>query len=233
VELGKNGGMDEVQMSFSKRVVQRVEKYFSKNGFQTIEYAEENSELVFSNGRQEVLVKILFEEEADRVILYEALASVIEKADEYSMVYVAAPRILGEDVETASFLKKGVGLILYDDYSVEERLPAENRLKKDLIRQVQKPVETQSLERSLMRIESMIRELSERVDSLEKAYFSLLREVRDLRRTLEGKTMAVEEPVRKTFPPKEQTEAGELPSFLKDNPWVEILSKRSEENGGV
>lgn len=231
MELGQNGGMDEVQMSLSRRIIQRVEKYFSKQGFQATDYDEEHDELVFSNGREEALVKILFEEEADRVILYEALASVLEKAKEYSMVYVAAPRIVGEDAETASFLKKGVGLILYDDYGAEEKVPAENRLRKTASRQAQRPVETQSLERSLVRIESMIRELSERVDSLEKAYFSLLREVRELRRTVERKTMVAEQPVQKPFSSGEgQAETGGLPSFLRDNPWVEILSKRSEEN---
>lgn len=223
--------MDEVQMSLSRRIIQRVEKYFSKQGFQATDYDEEHGELVFSNSREEALVKILFEEEADRVILYEALASVLEKAKEYSMVYVAAPRIVGEDVETAAFLKKGVGLILYDDYGAEEKVPAENRLRKTVSRQAQRPVETQSLERSLVKIESMIRELSERVDSLEKAYFSLLREVRELRRTVERKTMVAEQPVQKPFSGGgEQAETVELPSFLRDNPWVEILSKRSEEN---
>ncbi len=231
MELGQDGGMDGVQMSLSRRVIQRVEKYFSKQGFQATDYDEEKGELVFSNGREEALVKILFEEEADRVVLYEALASVLEKAKEYSMVYVAAPRIVGEDAETASFMKKGVGLILYDDYGAEEKVPAENRFRKTVNRQAQRPVETRSLERSLVRIESMIRELSERVDSLEKAYFSLLREVRELRRTVERKTMVAEEPVQKKFSGGgEPAETGGLPSFLRDNPWVEILSKRPEEN---
>jgi len=223
--------MDEIQMSLYRRIIQRVEKHFSKQGFQPSDYGEENGELVFSNGREEVLVKILFEEEADRVLLYEALASVLEKAQEYSMVYVAAPRMVGEDAETASFMKKGVGLILYDDYGVEEKVPAESRFKKPLSRQVQQPAETQSVERSLRRIESLIRDLSERVDSLEKAYFSLLREVRELKSLVERRTMAVEKPVEKPLPRiGEQAEPEKLPSFLRDNPWVEILSKRTEEN---
>jgi len=222
--------MDEIQMSLYRRIMQRVEKHFSKQGFQASDYSEENGELVFSNGREEVLVKILFEEEADRVLLYEALASVLEKAQEYSMVYVAAPRMVGEDAETASFMKKGVGLILYDDYGVEEKVPAESRFKKVLSRQIQQPVETQSVERSLRRIESLVRELSERVDSLEKAYFSLLREVRELKTLVERRTMAVEKPVEKPLPRIEQAGSENLPSFLRDNPWVEILSKRSEEN---
>jgi hypothetical protein len=230
VELGQDGGMDEIQMSLYRRIMQRVEKHFSKQGFQASDYSEENGELVFSNGREEVLVKILFEEEADRVLLYEALASVLEKAQEYSMVYVAAPRMVGEDAETASFMKKGVGLILYDDYGVEEKVPAESRFKKVLSRQIQQPVETQSVERSLRRIESLVRELSERVDSLEKAYFSLLREVRELKTLVERRTMAVEKPVEKPLPRIEQAGSENLPSFLRDNPWVEILSKRSEEN---
>jgi len=223
--------MDEIQMSLYRRIIQRVEKHFSKQGFQPSDYGEENGELVFSNGREEVLVKILFEEEADRVLLYEALASVLEKAQEYSMVYVAAPRMVGEEAETASFMKKGVGLILYDDYGVEEKVPAESRFKKPLSRQVQQPAETQSVERSLRRIESLIRDLSERVDSLEKAYFSLLREVRELKSLVERRTMAVEKPVEKPLPRiGEQAETEKLPSFLRDNPWVEILSKRTEEN---
>ncbi|MEM2930056.1 MAG: hypothetical protein QW797_04280 [Thermoproteota archaeon] len=223
--------MDEIQMSLSRRILQRVEKHFYRQGFQPSEYSEEYGELVFSNGREEILVKVLFEEESDKVLLYEALASVVEKAQEYSMVYVAAPRMVGEIVETASFMKKGVGLILYDDYSVEEKVPAESRLKKALSRRAQQPAETQPFERSLRRIELSIRELSERIDSLEKAYFSLLREVRELKFLVEKRMTTVEKPVQQPLSRlEERAESGELPSFLRDNPWVEILSKRSEES---
>lgn len=221
-------------MSISRRILQKVEKHFSKNGFQQLEYKGEDDELVLSNGKEDVLVKILFDEEADKVLLYEALVSVLEEAHKYSMVYVAAPRTVADDVETASFIKKGVGLILYDDYGVEERVPAEIRLKKALSRQAQQPVETQVVEKSLRRIESSIRELSERVESLEKAYFSLLREVRDLKSIVERKTMAVEEPVQKSTSRVEERIGSErIPSFLKDNPWVEILSRRSEEDSDI
>lgn len=230
MELGQDGGVDEIQMSLSRRILQRVEKYFYKQGFQTSDYGEEYGEIVFSNGREEVLVKILFEEETDKVLLYEALASVVEKAQGYSMVYVAAPRMIGENAETASFMKKGVGLILYDDYSVEEKVPAESR-KKALSRQAQQPAETQHVERSLKRIELSIRELSERIDSLEKAYFSLLREVRELKSLVERRTIVAEKPSQQHLSRLEEpAESGGLPSFLRDNPWVEILSKRSEES---
>lgn len=216
-------------MSISQRILHRVGKFFSKQGFHPVGYGEESGELVLSNGRDSVLVKIIFEDDASKTVLYEELASIVDKASEYNMVYIAAPRALGESVETASFMKKGVGLILYDDYSADEKISAKTH-RKTLAKQGQEVVGVQFDEKSLRRIEFLIRELSERIDSLEKAYFSLLREVREIKSLLEKRTTIVDKPLEK-LPSKveEYTEPGDLPSFLRDNPWVEILSKRPEE----
>jgi hypothetical protein len=217
-------------MSLSQRTLRRIEKFFSKNGFQYSQGGEESDEIILSNGKEEILVKIVFDEEAERIILYDALATVVEKAQKYSMVYVAAPRLLGESIETASFIKKGVGLVVYDDYSVEEKIAAISFKKASSV-QSRDAMETQFTEKSFRRMESLIRELSERVDSLEKAYFSLLREVREIRSILEKRITVLERPVEKPQPKLEELiEPEGLPSFLKDNPWVEILSKRPEEN---
>ncbi|MDW8033438.1 MAG: hypothetical protein RMI79_00575 [Nitrososphaerota archaeon] len=216
-------------MSLSQRILQRVEKLFSKGGFHTIGYDEELHELVLSNGRDSVIVKVIFEDEADWNTIYEELASIFEKTSEYNMVYIAIPRILVENVETASFMKKGVGLIVYDDYSAEEKIPPEF-FRKTQVKQVQEIVRIQYDEKSLRRIESLIKDLSERIDSLEKAYFSLLREVREMKSLLGKKVMVIEKSVENLHPKlEEHIESSDLPSFLKDNPWVEILSKRSEE----
>lgn len=216
-------------MSLSRRIIHRVEKFFLKQGFNPTGYDEELGELVLSNGRDNVLVKIIFEDDADKTLLYEELASIVEKASEYNMVYIAAPRALGESVETASFMKKGVGLILYDDYSADEKIPART-YRRTLAKQDQEVIRVQFDEKNIRRIEFLIRELSERIDSLEKAYFSLLREVREIKSLLEKRTMIIEKPLEK--PPgkvEEYVESGDLPSFLRDNPWIEILSKRPEE----
>jgi len=217
-------------MSLSQRILNRVEKFFSKQGFQLSDYDEEFDNMVLSDGKENILVKIIFEDDAERNAIYEALASLAKKTLEYNRVYVAAPRGLCENVETALFMKNGVGLIVYDDYSADEKVPAIPS-RKTIIKQDQEATGVQSVEKGLRRVESLIRELSERVDSLEKAYFSILREVRELRLLLEKKVMVVEKPAEK--PPsriEEKVEPSGLPSFLRDNPWVEILSKRSEEN---
>lgn len=219
-------------MSVSRRLLQRVEKWFSKDGLRPLSYDQESGELVFSKGSEKVLVKVLFEDEADKDTLVYALTSTVAKAPKYSMVYIAAPtRIRRENVDTAPLMKAGVGLILYDEYDVYEEVPAESRMKKVLSKQGRQPVEVQLLEKSLMRIDSSIRELSERVDSLEKAYFSLLREVREVKSLMEKRMIVAEKPVQQpSVKLDEPIEAEGLPSFLKDNPWVEILSKRSEES---
>lgn len=219
-------------MSFSRRVLQRVEKWFSKDGLRLLDYGKESGELVLSNGSERVLVKVLFEDEADKDALVYALTAVVAKASKYSVVYIAAPTsIRRENVDTAPFMKAGVGLILYDEYDTYEEVQAESRVKKGSSKQGRQPVEVQLLEKSLMRIDSSIRELSERVDSLEKAYFSLLREVREVKSLMERRMTVAEKTVQQPSAKLEEpVEAEGLPSFLKDNPWVEILSKRSEES---
>ncbi|MEM2940398.1 MAG: hypothetical protein QW304_02480 [Thermoproteota archaeon] len=219
-------------MSISRRVLQRVEKWFSKDGLRPLNYDSETGELVFSKGSEKVLVKVLFEDEVDKDTLVYALTSVVAKASEYNMVYIAAPtRMRRENVDTAPFMKAGVGLILYDEYDVYEEVPAESRVNKISSKQGRQPVEVQLIEKSLIRIDSSIRELSERLDSLEKAYFSLLREVREVKSLMERRMIVAEKPVQQSSTKLEEpVEAEGLPSFLKDNPWVEILSKRSEES---
>lgn len=219
-------------MSVSRRVLQRVEKWFSKEGLRPLNYDQESGELVFSKGSEKVLVKVLFEDEVDKDTLVYALTSVVAKASKYSMAYIAAPtRMRRENVDTALFMRAGIGLILYDEYDVYEEIPAESRVKKGSSKQGWQPMEVQLLEKSLMRIDSSIRELSERVDSLEKAYFSLLREVREVKSLVERRMTVAEKTVQQPSAElEEHVEAEGLPSFLKDNPWVEILSKRSEES---
>jgi len=215
-------------MSFSQRILQRVEKYFLKKGFQPSGYGEELGEIILSNGRDSILVKVIFEDDADRTLLYEELASIVEKTSEYNMAYIAVPRVLSETVETALFMKKGIGLIVYDDYSAEERIPAEPSRRTSIKSQ---EIKFQFDEKRLRRIESLIEDLSGRIDSLEKAYLSLLREIREIKSLLEKKVMVIEKPEGKAFRRLEESvESSSLPSFLRDNPWVEILSKRSEEN---
>lgn len=217
-------------MSLSERTLNRIEKFFSKQGFEPAEVSEEPDELILYNGREKILVKIIFEEDADKTIVYDACTSVVEKASEFSMVYVAVHRNLGDRMDTVIFMKRGVGLIVYDDWSIEEKIPAK-MLKKPPIVKNQEIVETGVVERNIRRLESSIREISERIDSLEKAYLSLLREVREIKSILGKRIMIMEKPVEPSITKYEETaESGGLPSFLRDNPWVEILSKRSEEN---
>ncbi len=217
-------------MSLSERTLSRIEKFFSKQGFEPSGVPEEPDELILYNGREKVLVKIVFEEDADKTIVYDACASVLEKASEFSMVYVAVPRNLGDRVDTVIFMKRGIGLIVYDDWSIEEKISAK-MLKKTPIVKNQEIVGSEVVERSIRRLESSIREISERIDSLEKAYLSLLREVREIKSILGKRIMIVEKPVEPSVTkPEETVETGGLPSFLRDNPWVEILSRRSEEN---
>ncbi|MBO3800455.1 MAG: hypothetical protein FGF52_05315 [Candidatus Brockarchaeota archaeon] len=217
-------------MSLSERTLSRIEKFFLKHGFEPSGISEEPDELILYNGREKILVKVVFEEDADKTIVYDACTSVVEKASEFNMVYVAVHRSLGDRMDTVIFMKRGVGLIVYDDWSIEEKVPAK-MLKKAPIVKNQEIVGTEVVERSIRRLESSIREISERIDSLERAYLSLLREVREIKSILGKRIMIVEKPVEPSITkPEEAVESGGLPSFLKDNPWVEILSKRSEEN---
>ncbi|MGQ9479224.1 MAG: hypothetical protein ACUVQ0_04270 [Thermoproteota archaeon] len=215
-------------MSFSHRILLGIRKYFSDNDFQFL--GEDGpDELVFSNDKNEtLLVKILFEDEASLEALTRALTSVVKKSSKYNMVYIAVPvEMYGRGIET-SLHENGVGLIVYNDvtYKVDEKIPAETRRLK-AAKSTRLP-KTSLSERSLLRIESSLKELSERVDSLEKAYLSLLREVREIRRLMERRMIAEERPAPQPVRLETPEEPGELPSFLKDNPWVEILSKRSE-----
>lgn len=232
MELGQDGGMGSVQMSIPERILQRVKKYFNNNGFQSLEYEEETSELVFSSDKDTVLVKVLFEDESDMEALLHTLASITKKAPEYNMIYIAAHhRILKEGLDTSLFMRIGLGLIIYDDFDIYEEVSAESRKRGVPAKKTQQPVEAMLIEKNLMRIEYSIRGLSERVESLEKAYLSLLREVREIRSIVEKRGIPTERIIQKaSVESGELVEVGDLPSFLKDNPWVEILSKRSEED---
>jgi hypothetical protein len=143
-------------------------------------------------------------------------------------LYIAIPKLYAASVDGAILQDNGIGLIVYDEKRVFESIPARN---------VELDAERPQGE-SLSEIRSELAETRQEVRSLEAALLSASREIKDLKEAV--RELASRRPARATVRaersrvrlavevPEGSSDEG-LPSFLKGNPWVEVLSGRGEE----
>jgi len=143
-------------------------------------------------------------------------------------LYIAIPKLYAASVDGAILQENGIGLIVYDEKRVFESIPARN---------VELDVERPQGD-SLSEIRSELAETRQEVRSLEAALLSASREIKDLkeavrdlsnRRPAKTTVRAERSRVRVAVEVPEGSSEENLPSFLRGNPWVEVLSGRGEE----
>lgn len=169
-----------------------------------------------------------------------AVMGATEYANKFGASYVALPTHLARRIDESHFWTYGIGLIVYDEGSVREVLQPRPRSVSD-----EHPVEmvdengsdvepSGGLDRELFaemlrRIERLEREL-ERLEALEARLGALERSLGE-RERLAHPTPRVEarntserasERLRASSTPSEEN----LPSFLRDNPWIEVLAAK-------
>lgn len=195
-----------------------VESHFAEKGCRVVEKSVADGVLRFFCGGAETVVRVV-DELASRD---EMLATIIQAAMDSGggrMAYVCMPVGFVSRVGDYAFRVNRIGVLVYDERGVVEIVEAGH---------VSKAVEEQ---RPIVGEE--ISAYVERVERLENLLSTVLRRVEELEKRVEelGKQPVQVQPAQPAARPdksekarKTRTEA--LPSFIEDNPWVELLSAK-------
>lgn len=186
--------------------------------------------LLLSDGRKEIAVNILDEDSfTNKGALHDALLEAEKLQERYEGVVLAVPRRFMRAVDETVLSRHGIGLVIYDSLGAEEIIPPRIREKpaiKEPAPRAEPPHPSQEelvkLRSELSKILRVLEELEARLDRLEKEQKRLSTRLNRLESA---------KPLEKAPKPEEKAVAAvrsppNLPSYLQDNPWVEILSRR-------
>jgi len=177
-----------------------------------------------SLGSDKVHVAILMNDSfLQRGKIIETVMNLTFLKDSVTLVYLAAPRLLGTSIDANVFRSHGIGLLLFDDRRIDETVEP---------RSIQRPQPEPSAEKLDATIATEVQTLRSMYLDMERTV-SRLRE--DLKAFQENFNYPPSAPQRISQPPifrQEPKFAGgspELPSFFSNNPWLDVLSRRGRE----
>ena len=202
---------------------QRLRHYFLAMGAQPNDTAP-NSGLSFTVGQDRIHVSIIRPQDLairNRVIETVLNLSSLRTAE---LVYLAAPRLLGATIDAGMFRTHSIGLLLFDDRRIDEAVPAQ------LVQRTPAPTvqvtNDGALVSELTSLRAMYGEMERNLAQLREDMRSLNQSTREPERQLEQ----VHPPIMSHEPvfasPAPPLEAGALPSYFNNNPWLDVLSKR-------
>jgi hypothetical protein len=195
---------------------------------------EVDSQLILSDGKVEIAVNILSEDSCNsRSMIHETLIETLKLQSKYGGVILAVPRRYSKIIDDSVLVKYGVGLIIYDMMGAEEIIPPRlDNNRKEKVEDTRKnahnvPINQIALLRSeISRITRILEEMEARLDRLEREQRILAGRISELEKTkpsIIGEE-GISEPIKSKAADYNDEEA--LPSYLRDNPWIDILSKR-------
>jgi len=200
-------------------IKERIKEYFLTKGYRVLNSYDAVSDvkpsIAFTDGKTTTLVKVLSKQElSDRNSLLNAALQASKLLGKADKVYLALPKIYSTILDGKIMQKHGLGLLVYNERKVVEAVPAkffESNIP--------------DLKKLIKEIEDL-KDLRNRVLELEQRVKLLVDEISRLK-TVKTK---VTEPKP---PPVEVSAPQELPSFLKDNPWLDILTRRGQERASA
>lgn len=213
---------------------------YEEEGFYEVERSRDlestySGRLILSDGKREIAVNVLDEESLlSRGALQDALLQAEKLKLKFDGVCIAVPRKYVKVIDESVMAMHGFGLIIYDKLGAEEIIPPRLREKRQPAHETSEGVgkaevesrEIIELRREISRILKVLEEIEARLDRLERDQRSLASRISRLESELaRSKPISRQEVVKVEVqaPPKSSQK---LPSYLSDNPWVEILSRR-------
>ncbi len=171
----------------------------------------DNKELWFTDGHNTLVVRVLEDSDTrNRNAILDAALSALILASKANLVYLALPKLHASLLDASILQNRGLGLITHDTRSIEEAVVAKR------------------INQNMTRLESStdIELMRSRIIALERTVENLASEVSVIR----GKRIESERPKRPTpSQTPDRRNEDSLPSFFKDNPWLDILANRARE----
>jgi len=221
-----------------------ISAIYEEEGFYEVERrgdseSEYMTRLVLSNGDRELVISILDEDAfSTKGAIQDALLQAEKLKARFDGVIIAVPRKYQRAVDEDVMALHGFGLVIYDKLGAEEILPPRMREpgKKPVEKQELKEerrIDDQEIVKLRMEISKLLRSLEEieaRLDRLEREQNKIITRLSKLESQVSqlGKAEAVkvEKQRREVELVKQAPTDKSLPSYLRDNPWIEILSRR-------
>ncbi|WP_455367707.1 hypothetical protein [[Eubacterium] cellulosolvens] len=179
---------------------------------------ESHNLLTFKKINDEIAVHLLDGGLPEKNILLKTLMNASTTIHKYNLTYIAVPKVYASLVDAMILERQGAGLLTYDNHSIEEVLAPKYS---------ETTIEN-SPESTSPAIIDEVDSLKLRLDSLQRTVERLSEEITQLKARGVGSTSEVsfEKPV---IIKERSTENGDVPGYLKNNPWITILSQRGQE----
>ena len=216
-----------------------IASIYEEEGFYEIERSRDlestySSRLILSDGKKEIAVNVLDEESLlSRGALQDALLQAEKLKLKFDGVCIAVPRKYVKVIDESVMAMHGFGLIIYDRLGAEEIIPPRLRERREPIREpnegiknVEVECEIIELRREISRVLRILEEIEARLDRLERDQRGLASRISKLESELpRSKPVSWREEVEVKVQASPRSNR-KLPSYLHDNPWIEILSRR-------
>jgi len=187
-------------------------------------------------GNEHTLVSVLtISDIIQRNRIIDTLLHLSSLRAEGTQPYIAAPRLLGATLDSQILRSSGIGLLLYDDKRIEETIKPEPIHRTTGTHQTSPSSSTDTtLIAELAALKLMCTELEKNMSRMMTEIKSL-QEIGTSSTTISrdsdtGRALGLLQRPDATF----QTgvlNAGALPSFFTNNPWLDVLSKKGRAEG--
>ena len=177
-------------------------------------------DLIMSDNTNRMYLKIIQKESiSERNKLLGSIMKSVSYLLEANIVYLALPKLYASILDGRVFRENGLGVLIYDDRGAPE--------------EVIQPKIFPNKQTSASSTSTIPIKIMEEINSLKDNLHSLEIEVnilKDLVSNLKSNQKIIEiEPQIKKVKVEQKTDSTDFPEFMRDNPWVEILSKRGRE----
>jgi len=199
-------------------------EYFQSKGMKLVEKTKSENEedkntpdLIMSDNKNRIYLKIIQKESlSERNKLLSSIMKSVSYLFEANIVYLALPKLYASILDGKVFRENGLGLLIYDD--------------KEALEEVIQPKIFPNKQMSTSSSSTIPIKLMDEINSLKDGLHSLEIEVnmlKDLVNNLKNNQKSIEiEPQIKKVKVEQKVDSTDFPEFMRDNPWVEILSRR-------
>jgi hypothetical protein len=184
----------------------------------TLEKDDLRPDMAFTDSNNRIFVKIIDSEKLnERSALLDAVMKSVDFLKEANAAYLLLPKLHASIIEGKLFYNRGVGLLTYDKGGAIQEI-----IKPKIFPQVKKEKLVRMPEETLDEIIN----LKKRIKSLEQDFIKLKEEFDELR--VKKVNIGENEDGAKLYNLNAEIHAN-APEFMKDNPWIGILSKRGKD----
>jgi len=218
----------------------RLGQFMARQGYNIVDESVGDCVLWLSDGESQLVLRVV-EEAASKDELMSTVIQAAFDAATGKTAYIALPLTTASKIGEQAFRIHGIGMLVYDSHNVVELVPAKARkletrqAEEEEGRSAVAELPTQleeiihSLSARMSRLEAsqtkldVVDQLMARLERLERMYEQLKQDV-----SLSRKPQRPEQAAAKPTPPAQAAKREEaLPSFLRENPWLDILSNKS------